>query len=197
MVTHQEQGSSGPRNRARRIDARRNLEAILEAARCVLPEDPRASMQEIAVAAGVHRATVHRHFASRDDLLAAVRARAFDATIAAVDESLAHGERPAIDAIERMAAAMLRVGDRFRLYRFTTWRDAEVDERVDEVGGVMTRLVAAAQTEGDARRDVPAESLAMVFGGLITSVLPQMASGAMTAEQGAAFIRAMLAAPQR
>jgi AcrR family transcriptional regulator len=194
MVAQHEQAAAG---RARRIDARRNLEAILDAATKVLPEHPRASMQEIAAAAGVHRATVHRHFASRDDLLAAVRSRAFDATVAALDEGLAHGDRPAVDAIERIAAGMLRVGDRFRLYRFTTWRDNAVEARSDELSTRMIALFAAAQEAGDVRRDVSPERLLAVFGGLVWAILPELAQGTMDAEAGAAFLRQMLAAPGR
>jgi TetR/AcrR family transcriptional repressor of mexCD-oprJ operon len=49
----------------------RNATAILDAA----ATDPEAGMGEIAAAAGVGRATLYRHYPTREDLLAAVRDR--------------------------------------------------------------------------------------------------------------------------
>lgn len=46
-------------------------ERILAAARRVLSADPTLSLDEVAREAGISRATIHRHFASRADLLAA------------------------------------------------------------------------------------------------------------------------------
>jgi AcrR family transcriptional regulator len=59
----------------RRADALRNRERILEAAERLLEQSPSAPLTEIAAAAGVARSTLHRRFASRDDLIAAVRER--------------------------------------------------------------------------------------------------------------------------
>ncbi len=56
----------------RREDARRSIELIMDAARSILGKRPDASMEELAVAAGVTRQTVYAHFSSRDALIAAV-----------------------------------------------------------------------------------------------------------------------------
>ena len=52
----------------RRSDARRNVEAIMLAAREALAEDPRTDLAVIATRAGVHRTTLYRHFPTREDL---------------------------------------------------------------------------------------------------------------------------------
>src|ERR1700755_1362370 len=57
-----------------RADAVENVRRILRAAGTLLPGDPEASVEAIAAAAGVSRATVYRHFGSRDGLVDAVRA---------------------------------------------------------------------------------------------------------------------------
>jgi AcrR family transcriptional regulator len=61
--------------RAVRADARRSRQRILDAAAELLARDPRATMADIAVAAGVGRSTLHRHFATRVEL-----GRALDAS---------------------------------------------------------------------------------------------------------------------
>jgi AcrR family transcriptional regulator len=186
------EGSAEP-VRARRVDARRNLEAILEAARVLLPERPDASMQDIAAEAGVHRATVHRHFASRDDLVAAVRSRAVDASLAALEGVLEDPPPRAVDAFEAGTAAVLASGTTYQLYHFTTWRDEYTLARGVEIAAHIRRLVDAAQREGDLRTDLSADELATAWGGLIPAVLPRVAEGVMTADEGAAFMRRVLA----
>lgn len=68
----------GAPERRRRSDAALNRAKILDAARRLLADDEDPSMGEIAVAAGLGRGTVHRHFSTRDDLMDAVRRQARD-----------------------------------------------------------------------------------------------------------------------
>src|SRR5688500_18269218 len=53
----------------RRADAERNLERIIAAATTLLAVNPGASMAEIAEASGLVRATLYRHFPTREDLM--------------------------------------------------------------------------------------------------------------------------------
>src|SRR3954454_14505641 len=62
----------------RRQDARRNHEAVIEAALELLGSNPDASMQEIAEASGLGRTTVYRHFPTRDELFSALLDHAID-----------------------------------------------------------------------------------------------------------------------
>ena len=68
----------GAPERRQRSDAALNRAKILDAARRLLADDGDPSMGEIAAAAGVGRGTAHRHFATRDDLMDAVRRQARD-----------------------------------------------------------------------------------------------------------------------
>ena len=52
------------------------LDAIVEAAVVALGENRSASMSEIAIRAGIGRATLHRHFSTRDGLIALLQKRA-------------------------------------------------------------------------------------------------------------------------
>ncbi len=67
-----------PPERRRRSDAALNRAKIMDAARRLLAENGDASMRAIAKAAGLGRGTVHRHFATREELMEAVRRQARD-----------------------------------------------------------------------------------------------------------------------
>lgn len=181
-------------DRGRRADARRNLETIIDAAVPVLCVNPRASMQQIAAAAGLHRATVHRHFPSRDDLLEELRQRAFAASSEAL---LRVRSAPSDDPGETLARAtvvLLRVGDAFRLYRYTTWRSADADGPALQIGHGLSELVTAAQQAGRVRADLPAAQIVAAIGGLIWAALPQVADGSLTVDGAAAMIGTLVAA---
>jgi serine phosphatase RsbU (regulator of sigma subunit) len=77
---HEEVDAMSPRKQTdlRRADALRNRERILNAGERMLARSPSATLVDIAAAAGVARTTLHRHFASRDDLIAALRHRPHD-----------------------------------------------------------------------------------------------------------------------
>src|SRR5262245_11806734 len=89
-----------------RADAQRNIQAILDAARAALAEDPKATMNETAERAGVARVTLHRHFATREALLERLSLIA----IATLDERLeaaALEQGNARDAIHRATRTWL------------------------------------------------------------------------------------------
>lgn len=73
---------------SKRADARKNIEAIIEAATACLARDPHVSVGDIAKEAGVGRVTLYGHFESRDKLVTLVVERAIqhsDEALAAVD----------------------------------------------------------------------------------------------------------------
>jgi AcrR family transcriptional regulator len=74
-------------SRPRRADAQRNRDAILLAARETFDEEGVfASLDGIALRAGVGNATLYRNFPTRDDLLAAVMETRIDSALAEADE---------------------------------------------------------------------------------------------------------------
>jgi hypothetical protein len=81
--------------RRRRSDARRSVEAILNAACAVLGERPNASMEEIATSAGVTRQTVYAHFPTRDALVGAIIEKAGAEALGALDAARLDTRAPA------------------------------------------------------------------------------------------------------
>lgn len=100
-------GAQRPRSRARRADAERSVEAILDAALPALAENPDASMAEIARRAGVVRATVYVHFPTREALIGAITERALAQTAEALKAADLRGGAPA-DALVRMLSVSWR-----------------------------------------------------------------------------------------
>jgi serine phosphatase RsbU (regulator of sigma subunit) len=66
------------RRRRQRSDGALNRAKLVEAARDLLASDPHADMAAIAAAAGVARSTAYRHFANREQMIAAVRTQIRD-----------------------------------------------------------------------------------------------------------------------
>ena len=66
------------RRRRKRSDSALNRTKLVETARELLSSQPDAEMTAIAAAAGVARSTAYRHFATREELLSAVRTQVRD-----------------------------------------------------------------------------------------------------------------------
>ncbi|MEU9088804.1 helix-turn-helix domain-containing protein [Streptomyces sp. NPDC048428] len=91
-----------------RADAERSVRAVLEAAERVLAEDPGASMEQIAAAAGVARTTIHRRFANRQSLIEALALSAARQLAQAVDDGRPDTAPPLV-AMHRITANVLQV----------------------------------------------------------------------------------------
>ena len=160
----------------RRADAARNIDRILESAIHVFAMDPAAGMNDVAAHAGVGRATLYRHFPSRDDLMAAIKAQARHEAIAAV-ESCPLDEGSAIECIERIVRAVIELGDRYRF--ISGWR-AEGDEHPEPRERISAALQAAAergQRRGEITRSVPAEWAALAIRSLMLAAIEELSTG--------------------
>lgn len=108
-----------------RADALRNRAALLDAAADVLAVAPQASLAEVATRANLGRATLYRHFGSRDALLAAIREEALARASSALagTELLDCGIR---EGIRRAVEALMPLGMRFRIL-LADGSDADTD----------------------------------------------------------------------
>jgi AcrR family transcriptional regulator len=165
--------------RERRVDARRNLTGIVVAAAKLLAERPRASMQEVAAAAGVHRATVHRHFAVRDDLLIAVRDHVWEVCFTDMRAVADDPDTGPAEALERLVHRQLEIMDRYRIYRYVPVVDLRSEPSRPSRLNVVAGIFARAQEAGAARTDLEPAELAVVLSGLVQTALPEIAQGRM------------------
>jgi AcrR family transcriptional regulator len=144
--------------------------AILEAAANVLlTRGEQASMNDVAVAAGVARATVYRYFPNRQALLDELGALA----ISSAGQRLAAAridEIPVADGIARAVRALVDVGDLFVVLARERLRpDAKQFEH--HVGGPLRALVERGQAEGVLRADVPSAWLTDALMGVVVGIL--------------------------
>jgi AcrR family transcriptional regulator len=108
------QTTDAPRRTPQRSDARSNRRRILATARQKLRDDPDASLDSVALAAGVARRTLYGHFPSRQALVADLTQEAGQALQQAFATARTPGADP-LEAMARMVLAAWAVGDQYRM----------------------------------------------------------------------------------
>ncbi|GAA2725525.1 helix-turn-helix domain-containing protein [Actinocorallia aurantiaca] len=162
---------AGREARPRRADARRNQEALLDAAAAVFVESGvEAPVRDIAARAGVGTATIYRHFPTRADLIIAVYRHQIEACAEAGPALLEAGPTPHaalgrwidlfVDFLvtKHGLAAALRSDD--------TAFDALHAHFLDRLLPVCARLLDAAAASGEIRSDLEAYELMRGVGNL-------------------------------
>jgi AcrR family transcriptional regulator len=174
--------------RRRRSDARRNIDAILGAARTVLGQRPDASMEDVAAAAGVTRQTVYAHFPSRDALIAGLLYALGAETVAAIDAARLETVPPA-DALRQF----LDIGwQLIRRYPFllgpALTQEPPGSEEPHDVGTArLEQIIRRGQRAGDFDCSLPASWLATAIVGLVRTAAEQVVAGRLTTSKAAAL----------
>jgi TetR/AcrR family transcriptional repressor of mexCD-oprJ operon len=145
--------------------------AILDGAAQLLAAgtDP-ASMNEVAEAAGVARATVYRYFPNREALLEALAQTALQD----VDRRLASASIDTVspdEGVTRAVRALVDMGSLFVV--LARERQRPGGERLERgLVEPLRRLVERGQASGDIRDDIPPARLVESLIGLIVGMLP-------------------------
>lgn len=176
---------------ARRADAARNIERILESAVHVFALDPVAGMNEVAAQAGLGRATVYRHFPSREDLMAALKAHARQEAVAVV-ESCRLDEGSSLECIESIVRAVIELGDRYRF--ISGWRaeSAEQQEVGERISAALRATVERGQRRGEITRSVPSGWAALAIRSLMLTAIEQLSEGALSDREAERLVTRMV-----
>ncbi|MBK8757752.1 MAG: TetR/AcrR family transcriptional regulator [Actinomycetales bacterium] len=159
-------GEDGSGGRGLRVDAERNRERILAAARAVFAEQGLdAATNEVARRAGVGIATLFRRFPSRDDLVDAVFREKMTSYVTAVDAALAdpdpwRGFTGFIEAICRMQADDRGFAEVLTL-TFPSAKGLEADRR--KAGAKLGALIARAKATGHLRADFTHQDVPLIL----------------------------------
>ncbi|WP_327357400.1 TetR/AcrR family transcriptional regulator [Streptomyces sp. NBC_01304] len=145
-------------------------EQVLRSAASLLTRKATATMDEVARAAGISRATLHRHFAGRDALVRALEELGIRQLEAALDAARLN-EGPAVDAVRRLVAQAEPVAG-FLAFLVTENQLFEGDEmhqgwsRIDDR---VSALFRRGQEAGEFRIDLSPAWLTEALYGLIGS----------------------------
>lgn len=177
---------------AERTDAIRNRAALLDAAAAVLAVEPGASLTEVASRAGLGRATLYRHFPTREALRAAIREEALTraaAALAAADL----GEYAAREAVHRAASVLVPLGMRFRIL-LTEGADSDPlflaarERALAPLWAVLERGFAA----GELDRNAEPAWVAMTLAGLLVAAVRAADAGVIAVDQAGDLVAGAL-----
>ena len=154
-----------------RTDAERNRRVLLEAAAGALVLDPDASLAEIARLAGLARATLYRHFSSREKLLEALRDDALSCATAAIADARC-GEGSALEALHRVVTGIVSYGGRFRpLLMDIVGKDPEFLRQRQEAFQPIAAIVRRGQDSGDISPDVSVQWILTALTALLAAAV--------------------------
>jgi AcrR family transcriptional regulator len=176
--------------RRRRSDARRSIDAILNAARAVLGERSDASMEDIAAAAGLTRQTVYAHFPSRDALIAALLRDVGAETLVAFDAARLDTVPPA-EALRRYLDIgwQLIGGNVFLLGPALAQSPYPGHAAAHEAGiARLEQIIRRGQRSGDFDCALPADWLTVAVVGLIRTAAELVAAGRLATSEAAPMV---------
>jgi AcrR family transcriptional regulator len=172
-VTDAATSTNGGGDRVMRSDAQRNYNRLVVAARVVFgTQGSDASMEAIAVEAGVGAGTLYRHFPKRIDLVEAVYRNDVEELMLAAERAIAN--LAPWDALVSWLDAFLRYALGKRVF-LTELREAfekspqlQLNSR-ERVEQSFTLVLEAAQRAGVARTDIDGSDLMLLVGGMCTT----------------------------
>ncbi|MER5771529.1 TetR/AcrR family transcriptional regulator [Streptomyces sp. NPDC001985] len=158
-------------------------EQVLRKAAALLSRKATATMDEVARAAGIGRATLHRHFAGRDALVRALEDFGLTEFETAVEAARLH-EGSATEALRRLVAASESASGllSFLITENQLFEGAEMNEGWNRIDDRIAALFLRGQEEGDFRIDLTATWLTDALYGLITSAAWAVQSGRVAAK---------------
>ncbi|MEL5953757.1 TetR/AcrR family transcriptional regulator [Streptomyces sp. NPDC047917] len=144
-------------------------EQVLRSAAALLTRKSTATMDEVAKAAGIGRATLHRHFAGRDALVRALESLGIQEFEAALDAA-ALDEGGAPEALRRLVAAVEPSAGllSFLVTENQLFEGEEVNEGWSRLDARVSALFRRGQERGEFRIDLTPAWLTEAFYGLVS-----------------------------
>lgn len=165
--------------------ASRSRTALLNAGIEALTRNPDATLSEIAQAAGVGRATLYRHFETREQLLVALAS----ASMAETDQACSHILEQNLtgrEAIEEIFISVMPLANRFH-FLLTLWGLVDNNEGIVKTySRQLSQLhdrIEEAKNENSIEQTLPNEWLVAMIDNLLYTGWYCVASGSLGVEQ--------------
>jgi TetR/AcrR family transcriptional repressor of mexCD-oprJ operon len=165
----------------------RVAEAILDAAADLLAQGGETpSLTDVAAAAGVARATLYRHFPTRERLLEALITAARDATAARLAEADLDAV-PVSEAIARVARVIASGGSKYAAVAGRFGTSDYAGDAEQQIGTMIKSLLRRGIDDGTLRRDLTVDELAVTLGSLLQAAAHMTAGHQVGVEKAAAL----------
>ncbi|MEM9621630.1 MAG: TetR/AcrR family transcriptional regulator [Pseudomonadota bacterium] len=177
-----------------KADARyqKSRSAIIESSIALLLTNPDARMSEIALAAGVGRATLYRHFETRGELIKALTLLCLDETEAALIPVQEQG----LDGLDAMVASIrviVPMAERFRfLMNFTSIGAADdtINRTYQRQLDGLVGYVEAGKKAGDIAKSLPTDWVVASYDALLNAAWGLIQTKKLDADQATeVFVR--------
>jgi TetR/AcrR family transcriptional regulator, mexCD-oprJ operon repressor len=166
----------------------RVAEAILDAAADLLAQGGETpSLTDVAAAAGVARATLYRHFPTRERLLEALVTAARDATAARLAEADLDAV-PVSEAIARVARVIASGGSKYAAVASRFGTSDYAGDAEQQIGTMIKSLLRRGIDDGTLRRDLTVDELAVTLGSLLQAAARMTADHQAGVEKAAALV---------
>jgi len=167
----------------------RSENAIIEAGIETLLVNSSAGMTEIAEAAGIGRATLYRHFESREALIQALVMKCYEEIETALEP---HRHLKGRAALETIIDLLMPIANRFK-FLVNLWAIVEDDKAVKRIEEQMYeelyRVFDQAKKEGEVDAGLPIAWLTAFFDSALTAGWVLVEEEEMSSEDAARYIK--------
>lgn len=167
--------------------ATRSREALINSGITLLIMNPKASLKEVAEYAGVSRATLYRHFETREQLIQEIAQESLGMTDA-VMAPIKQQQLSAKATLEAMFHALMPMADRYH-FLLSLWSIAEGDELVmatyQRQLAELYAIIEQARLEGFVRPELSNDWIMVTIDTMIYSGWWLISEGKCTAQQAA------------
>ena len=163
--------------------------SILDAAAVVLAQNPGASIAVIARQAGIGRATLHRYYPKREDLLRALALNAM-AQSDAVVLPLYKEDGPKLETLKNIIRAMVPLGAywHFLSLEYSVMEDEAVKEKYKAQLECLSQLVNEVKAERGLALDVPTAWMVAAIDSLLYAAWMGVEAGAIARNDAADLV---------
>lgn len=163
-----------------------NRDKIIQSAIVILNKDESASIEQIAVEAGITRRTIHRYFTDRQDLIESCKKEMLLLCNTAMTNSYESSEEPILK-LENMLYAAIEVGHQYsflkKIYQRSNFSDISNSDELeyDNVKLRWFKLVQQMQNSSLINKELTLPWIYNLFGGIIDIAITALKSGDVAA----------------